>query len=72
MKLPPLPRHPDYPQCDWTELERITMRVMQIAAARAALEEAARVAEKHFHSMTAKQIRAIKIEGEAHERHNSV
>jgi len=45
IKLPPLPGHPDPHTYRWSKIERITMRVMQIAAARAALEGAAKVCD---------------------------
>jgi hypothetical protein len=45
IKLPPLPLHPDPHTYQWSEIERITMRVLQIAAARAALEAAAQVCD---------------------------
>jgi hypothetical protein len=45
MKLPELPMHPDPHTYRWTERERIIMRVLQIAAARAALEAAAQVCD---------------------------
>lgn len=45
IKLPALPLHPDPHTYQWTERERITMRMMQIAAARAALEAAAQVCD---------------------------
>jgi hypothetical protein len=45
INLPPLPLHPDPHTYQWSEIERITMRVMQIAAARAALEAAAQVCD---------------------------
>jgi hypothetical protein len=50
IKLPPLPMHPDPHTYRWTELERITMRVMQIASARAALEAAAEVCKEQMDS----------------------
>jgi hypothetical protein len=63
IKLPPLPGHPDPHTYQWTELERIIMRVMQIAAARTALEAAAEVCDAGA-TNCASAIRAIKIEGE--------
>ena len=48
IKLPELPMHPDPHTYRWSKIERITMRVMQIAAARAALEAAAKVCEEQM------------------------
>jgi hypothetical protein len=50
IKLPALPMHPDPHTYRWSEIERIIMRVMQIAAARAALEAAAKVCEEQMES----------------------
>jgi hypothetical protein len=45
IKRPPLPGHPNPYTYRWTDAEIATMRVMQIAAARAALEAAAQVCD---------------------------
>ena len=54
-KLPPLP-YPQIPGNDYTIKDMIKMREDTV---RIVLEAAARVAEKHFHSTTAKQIRDL-------------
>lgn len=65
IKLPPLPGHPDPHTYRWTDAEVATMRVMQIEAARAALEAAAQaVSDGYLGVICAGGIRALKIEGE--------
>lgn len=68
IKLPPLPGYPDPHTNQWTELERITLRVIQIEAARAALEAAAAAVSDGYlgriDPVCAAIIRALKIEGE--------
>jgi Xaa-Pro aminopeptidase len=80
MKLPPLPGHPNPYTYRWTDAEIATMRVMQIAAARAALEAAAKVCEQPVDEIQitdtdshtvymdgrdcAEELRALRIEGE--------
>jgi hypothetical protein len=80
MKLPELPMHPDPHTYRWTDAEIATMRVMQIAAARTALEVVAKVCEATYLGQRdgvyvaipqcdgpdacAAAIRALRIEGE--------
>ena len=79
IKLPPLPRHPDPHTYQWTDAEVLTMKAIQIEAARAALRHAAQLCEALWPEMhkywggrqaraacedCAVAIRALKIEGE--------
>ena len=64
IKLPPMHHHPEPMVMKWSPLERAAIRARDIEVARCVLEVAAVVAGKYFHFTTAKQIRAIKIEGE--------
>jgi hypothetical protein len=62
IKLPPMMSHPECHTYVWTDAEKAAIRARDLEVAKLVLEAAAVVAEKYFHTTTAKVIRALEID----------